>query len=408
MVYTKSTVCSPREQVIRNVMELIRQGSLSPDSEVPAETLLAERFGVSRGTVRSGLAVLAARGVIEKRGRRMHVSAKAGGCGSLLMNRTIILLGFSDKDEAIRKRNSGFMDAIPAGALEEGMERDMHTLWLSVGRLQGGEVDELMAIRPGGILLFSPARPASVFETALRRLSVSGIPMVTSVQGSLGEGIDHVLPDHAEGTRLLTGELLSRGCRRILCYLPRERREYWVSARYRGYCAAMLDAGLAPEPLPENSYWGYNYDEADAWEESRFRKEVRLAAGDLLDWFKPGALCPDAILAKTDWDVPVLAAALRLLGREPGKDVTIVGYDNKIAFNGWSRLESYVPPLTVDKRNGEIGRRMAVRLLTHIEDPESWRPENILVAPGLIATESARDAVVIRSNGIKDQGECVS
>ena len=25
MVYTKSTVCSPREQVIRNVMELIRQ-----------------------------------------------------------------------------------------------------------------------------------------------------------------------------------------------------------------------------------------------------------------------------------------------------------------------------------------------------------------------------------------------
>jgi len=68
--YTRSTVCSPRELVIRNVMELIRQRSLSPDSEVPAETLLAERFGVSRGTVRSGLAVLAARGVIEKRGRR--------------------------------------------------------------------------------------------------------------------------------------------------------------------------------------------------------------------------------------------------------------------------------------------------------------------------------------------------
>ena len=121
MVYTKSTVCSPREQVIRNVMELIRQGSLSPDSEVPAETLLAEQFGVSRGTVRSGLAVLAARGVIEKRGRRMHVAAKAAGGGSLLMNRTIILLGFADKDEAIRKRNSGFMDAIPAGALEEVM-----------------------------------------------------------------------------------------------------------------------------------------------------------------------------------------------------------------------------------------------------------------------------------------------
>lgn len=396
MVYTKSTVCSPREQVIRNVMELIRQGSLSPDSEVPAETLLAEQFGVSRGTVRSGLAVLAARGVIEKRGRRMHVAAKAVDGGSLLMNRTIILLGFADKDEAIRKRNSGFMDAIPAGALEEVMERDMHSLWLNVARLQGGEIDELMSIRPGGILLFSPVRPASVFENAVRRLSVSGIPMVTSVQGSLGEGVDHVLPDHAEGARLLTRELLSRGCRRILCYLPRTRTEYWVTARYRGYCTAMREAGLTPELLPETCYWGYDYDGADAWKESCFQKEVRLAAGYLLDWFKPGAFCPDAILAKTDWDVPVLAAALRLLGREPGKDVTIVGYDNKIKFNGWSRLEPYIPPLTVDKRNGEIGRRMATRLLTHIENPESWRPENILVAPGLIETESVKDPVVIR------------
>ena len=158
----------------------------------------------------------------------------------------------------------------------------------------------------------------------------------------------------------------------------------------------MREAGLTPELLPETCYWGYDYDGADAWKESCFQKEVRLAAGYLLDWFKPGAFCPDAILAKTDWDVPVLAAALRLLGREPGRDVTIAGYDNKIKFNGWSRLEPYIPPLTVDKRNGEIGRRMATRLLTHIENPESWRPENILVAPGLIETESVKDPVVIR------------
>lgn len=96
----------------------------------------------------------------------------------------------------------------------------------------------------------------------------------------------------------------------------------------------------------------------------------------------------DAILAKTDWDIPILAAALRLLGKVPGRDVTIVGYDNKIQFNGWSRLESDIPPLTVDKCNGEIGHRMAARLLMHIEEPESWRPENILVASGLVETES--------------------
>ena len=65
MNYTKDAVCSPREQVIRNVMQLIRQRELPPDAEVPAENLLAERFGVDRGTVRSGLAELGARGILE-------------------------------------------------------------------------------------------------------------------------------------------------------------------------------------------------------------------------------------------------------------------------------------------------------------------------------------------------------
>lgn len=384
MNYTNTAICSPREQVIRNVMALIRERELPPDAEVPAENLLAERFGVSRGTVRSGLAVLAERGVLEKRGRRMHVVPKPKGSGSSLMNRTIILLGPSDKDDAIRKRNSGFMDAIQAGALEEVMARNMHSLWLNASQLHGGELEELAQIRPGGALLFTPAHPTPAFDAAARQLAASGIPVVSSVHSTLYEKIDHVLPDHAEGTRQLTDELLRRGCKRILCYLARGRAEYWVAARYRGYSAAMQAAGLTPEPLPENCYWGCNYDAEDAWQESRFHEEVRLAAGYLLDYFRPGAPAPDALLAKTDWDVPILAAALRLLGRTPGKDVVIAGYDNKIVFNGWSRLENYTPPLTVDKRNNEIGRRMTARLLTHIDSPESWKPENILVTPELI------------------------
>ena len=81
MNYTNNTTCSPREQVIRNVLQLIRKQELPPDAEVPAENLLAERFGVARGTVRSGLAELAARGILEKRGRRMHVVSRPAGRG---------------------------------------------------------------------------------------------------------------------------------------------------------------------------------------------------------------------------------------------------------------------------------------------------------------------------------------
>ena len=104
MNYTNDTTCSPREQVIR-------KQELPPDAEVPAENLLAERFGVARGTVRSGLAELAARGILEKRGRRMHVVSRPAARGTSLMNRTVILFSSTDKDDAIRKRNSGFKDS---------------------------------------------------------------------------------------------------------------------------------------------------------------------------------------------------------------------------------------------------------------------------------------------------------
>lgn len=384
MNYTNSTTCSPREQVIRNVLQLIRKQELPPDAEVPAENLLAERFGVARGTVRSGLAELAARGILEKRGRRMHVVSRPAGRGTFLMNRTVILLSSTDKDDAIRKRNSGFMDAIQAGALEEMIEQNMHFLWLNGSQLSSRELEELTQIRPGGALFFSSAHPTPEFDAAARQLAVSGLPVVASVHEFLYPNADHVLPDHEEGTRQLTEELLRRGRRRILCYLPATRPEYWVAARHRGYCTAMQAAGLEPHPLPENCYWGPFYDDADAWSETRFREEVRRAAGYLLDCFGPETDAPDALLAKTDWDVPILAAALRLLGKTPGKDVVIAGYDNKIEFNGWAKLERYTPPLTVDKRNNEIGRCMTRRLLARLNAPGDWQPGNVFVASELI------------------------
>lgn len=385
MNYTNNTTCSPREQVIRNVLQLIRKQELPPDAEVPAENLLAERFGVARGTVRSGLAELAARGILEKRGRRMHVVSRPAGRGTSLMNRTVILLSSTDKDDAIRKRNSGFMDAIQAGALEELMAQNMHSLWLNGSRLTSGELEELTQIRPGGALFFSSAHPTPEFDAAARQLAESGLPTVASVHKTLFPRVDHVLPDHAEGARLLTAELIQRGCRRVLCYLPANRQEYWVADRFRGYCTAMREAGLEPRPLPENAYWGRHYDDGDAWSESRFREEVRLAAGYLLDEFGPGGNSPDALLTKTDWDVPILAAALHLLGKTPGKDVVIAGYDNKIAFSGWKQFESYTPPLTVDKRNNEIGRCMTGRLLARLNAPADWKPGNVFVRPELIA-----------------------
>lgn len=55
------------EQVISQVREMIRQGSLKPGDRLPPERELAKRLGISRASLRHGLQSLAAIGVLTSR-----------------------------------------------------------------------------------------------------------------------------------------------------------------------------------------------------------------------------------------------------------------------------------------------------------------------------------------------------
>jgi len=51
--------------IASELREAVRRGELPPGAMIPSEQALAERHGVSRGTVRSALAMLADEGLIE-------------------------------------------------------------------------------------------------------------------------------------------------------------------------------------------------------------------------------------------------------------------------------------------------------------------------------------------------------
>ena len=55
------------EQVVQQIQEGIRSGSLVPGQRLPTERELGESFGVSRAVVREALKVLAAMGLVESR-----------------------------------------------------------------------------------------------------------------------------------------------------------------------------------------------------------------------------------------------------------------------------------------------------------------------------------------------------
>src|SRR5438093_12123442 len=56
-----------KEQVLRQLRRLIDQGELGPGAQLPGERELADRLGVSRGTVREAVQFLQALGLVEIR-----------------------------------------------------------------------------------------------------------------------------------------------------------------------------------------------------------------------------------------------------------------------------------------------------------------------------------------------------
>ena len=70
-VYTDMTVSVNKEllntKVVREVLALTSSGDFSEGSRLPAERVLCERFGVSRGTIRQALCDLEEMGIIETR-----------------------------------------------------------------------------------------------------------------------------------------------------------------------------------------------------------------------------------------------------------------------------------------------------------------------------------------------------
>lgn len=62
-------------QIVTNIEELIRSGELCPGDRIPAERLLAERYGVSRNSIREALKVLAEQGIVtSRRGAGTYIS----------------------------------------------------------------------------------------------------------------------------------------------------------------------------------------------------------------------------------------------------------------------------------------------------------------------------------------------
>lgn len=238
--------------------------------------------------------------------------------------------------------------------IRDVVEGAQKQLVLAVGALDGSrDADALETLRQSRVDVII-AGGLQLPDVEVQRVA-SRVPMVCVSREV--PGVDSVVSDDRIGGIEATDHLIDLGHRRIV-FLSNPPSDGYLG-RGIGYRAAMMRAGLEPW-IVETSY---------------SRASVANDAGALLDGGDP----PTGIFAHNDQAALGVLDAMVLRGLVPGRDVSVVGYDNSSVgrFPGTALT-------TVDVHSGVLGRNAAELALRRIEHRDAERELHVSL-PALVA-----------------------
>ena len=377
----------PRQRVITACRSLILDGTLPQGGILPSEQVLAERLGAKRGVVNLALRELEREGLVQSQsnGRRLVTGGRPRPPSSLLTN----AIGVYTAQPHIGTGATyphGWAAQTQSGLIDGLCRLGRHVVLLHPGSLENEQRNaDVLAMPPLGFATSPSPDSAEASLRLLTRLHELGVAVVTEGDGPAYAAFDRVVHDHAAGAEQLTRLLLARGRRRIArCWVPDaasgEAQPEWLRQRDVGHERALAAAGvpalpgLATTGGPKIDYFA---------DRSVFEGEVRRMMACLEKGLVGPERC-DALMLASDGLLPQIAEACRRLGREPGHDLDLVGYDNCWRDLDHQRFASAVPLATIDQDYAGIGVAMAELLEERLAGRLPVGPQRRLRAPKLL------------------------
>jgi DNA-binding LacI/PurR family transcriptional regulator len=200
--------------------------------------------------------------------------------------------------------------------------------------------------RVDGIIVAT--RGTKIGDSALKRIALQRIPMVTIGRPVQIAGVDSVTADHSGGAFAIVRHLLSLGHTRI-GFIGISPEDAHTLRRYGGYVAALQTQGITPR-----SEYTVGPPEAPAFatQEDGYEGMMRLARL---------RVPPTAVFARNDFAAIGAMRAAHQLGRSIPHDIAVAGFDN-IPMAAYA-----TPPLTTaDQSTFEQGATAARFLLERI------------------------------------------
>ncbi len=373
---------TPRLLVERHVHGCLTSGAWKVGGRIPQETEIATALRVSRGTVRAALKAFDEAGIFEARKGSGRIVRRTPADSRSILARTVVFA-----------RSSGPMVAdnellIERRLMDAAASRGLLVLAVDLLSVDAHAVAHLAEARPAGVVVAHCISQVLDRSAKLRPFVDAGIPIVVQGDYPWLANFDRVVGDQATGARMLVEHFVSLGLRRIAQVTCIDNPDhYWFKARRSGYEAAMADAGLATLYRRMNIRHGLDH-QCDSIE--AFQLGARAMAG----WFIDLLTGPDrvqAILLDTDLQTFYAAAAVRLAGLEPGRDVLLAGYDNYWATSPLRMFESTPLVATIDKQQEQFGDAMLklldARIAGDMGPPTQQRLEPKLVETAKKKTE---------------------
>jgi len=353
-------------QLAEQLRRRIARGELQPGDRLWSESELCDRFGVSRGTVREALDVLASEGLLQRiAGKGTFIAEPSRARRSKLLGMIVPYLRDSLTTDMLR-----------------GAESVLHRAGYSLifchsdGALdvERAQFERLQAEGVSGIILFPLAEEGEA--ALLRRYFGPDFPLVAIDRRLPGAQTDVVLADNRRGAYLAVRHLLSAGHTRIACITAPDRPSS-VQDRIAGYEQALREADILPlaavslalrpgQPSGSSAAPEYSSEELEPVQRLLNMRGAPTALFCINDFIAFGVM---RYLTARKMRVP--------------QDVAIAGFDDLA-------IAAYMPtPLTtVAQPKQAIGMQAAELLLSRLANP-ALPPREIVLPTELVVRASS-------------------
>lgn len=346
-----------------DICKQIAAGKLQADAPLLSEFALAKKYGISRGSVRTGLRLLREKGIIYVLpGKGAFVGREAEFQSVARKNRiALVIPGLDDSDHQIYEGIAAVLD-------EAGFVLSIFNSRRSVAQ-ENTNLRLLLEREEEGAIIFpnwGQANAAMIYE-----LQRAAYPFVLIDRYFRDLATDYVVTDNKTGGFLAAEHLIQLGHRRIgvILGLPCTAND----DRQAGFVAALAKFGLALDP-----------ELVVGMEETPEREPMSGGYRAALELLKKK---PAAIFATNDFIAREALKAVAAQKLSVPDDISLIGFDNQ-RFAG-----ELAPPLTtIAQPFKDIGRQAATILIAKIRGAQDKVVQETL-PPRLIIRKSCRNAV---------------